>query len=163
MSVSSNTIIAESLGDFFKDLGKKGLNASKKWQKILKNLGSALQISLRSVSERTLVLDFHLEVRKWFYHRYQFVLTEFLFQVQKMTTPTLKLYLSPPFEKEGLADSSGCERNDLEQRLEKKLINVSSLNNSISNSKKLISFFENNNQHLKKKKNLKVKKCLLQY
>ena len=32
MTVSDNTIGAESLGDFFKSLGKKGLNASKKWQ-----------------------------------------------------------------------------------------------------------------------------------
>ena len=33
MIVSDNTIKAEGLGDFFKNLGKKGLNVSKKWQK----------------------------------------------------------------------------------------------------------------------------------
>ena len=33
MIVSDNVIQAEGLGDFFKNLGKKGLNVSKKWQK----------------------------------------------------------------------------------------------------------------------------------
>ena len=33
MTVSYNTKKAEGLGDFFKNLGKKGLNVSKKWQK----------------------------------------------------------------------------------------------------------------------------------
>ena len=33
MTVSDNTIKAEGYGDFFKNLGKKGLNVSKKWQK----------------------------------------------------------------------------------------------------------------------------------
>ena len=33
MIVSDNTIQAEGLGDFFKNLGKKGLNASKKMAK----------------------------------------------------------------------------------------------------------------------------------
>ena len=33
MVVSDNVIQAEGLGDFFKNLGRKGLNISKKWQK----------------------------------------------------------------------------------------------------------------------------------
>ena len=33
MIVSDNTMQAEGLGDFFKNLGKKGVNVSKKWQK----------------------------------------------------------------------------------------------------------------------------------
>ena len=33
MTVNGNTIQAESLGDFFKNLGKKGLNVSKKMAK----------------------------------------------------------------------------------------------------------------------------------
>ena len=33
MTVSDNTINTEGLGDFCKNLGKKGLNVSKKWQK----------------------------------------------------------------------------------------------------------------------------------
>ena len=33
MTLSDNIIQAEGLGDFFKNLGKKGLNVSKKWQK----------------------------------------------------------------------------------------------------------------------------------
>ena len=45
MTVSDNTIKAEGLGDFFKNLGKKGLNASKKMAKnVLKNPGRALEI-----------------------------------------------------------------------------------------------------------------------
>ena len=34
MVVSDNVIRAEGIGDFFKNLGKKGLNVSKKWQKL---------------------------------------------------------------------------------------------------------------------------------
>ena len=33
MTVSDDTIKAESLSDFFKNSGKKGLNESKRWQK----------------------------------------------------------------------------------------------------------------------------------
>ena len=45
MIVSDNTIKAEGLGDFFKNLGKKGLNVSKKMAKnVLKNPGRALEI-----------------------------------------------------------------------------------------------------------------------
>ena len=45
MIVSDNVIQAEGLGDFFKNLGKKGLNLSKKMAKnVLKNPGRALEI-----------------------------------------------------------------------------------------------------------------------
>ena len=45
MTVSDNIIKAEGLGDFFKNLGKKGLNVSKKMAKnVLKNPGRALEI-----------------------------------------------------------------------------------------------------------------------
>ena len=45
MIVSDNTIQAEGLGDFFKNLGKKGLNVSKRMAKnVLKNPGRALEI-----------------------------------------------------------------------------------------------------------------------
>ena len=45
MIVSDNVIQAEGLGDFFKYLGKKGLNVSKKMAKnVLKNPGRALEI-----------------------------------------------------------------------------------------------------------------------
>ena len=45
MTVSDNTIQAESLGDFFKNLGEKGLNASKSLARIVsKNSGRALEI-----------------------------------------------------------------------------------------------------------------------
>ena len=46
MIVSDNTIKAEGLGDFFKNLGKKGLNVSKKMAKnVLKNPSRALDIT----------------------------------------------------------------------------------------------------------------------
>ena len=45
MAVGDNTIPAEGLGGFFKSLGKRGLNVSKKMAKnILKNPGRALDI-----------------------------------------------------------------------------------------------------------------------
>ena len=44
MAVSDNTKQAEGLGDFFKNLGKKGLNVSKKTAKnVLRNPGRALE------------------------------------------------------------------------------------------------------------------------
>ena len=46
MTVSDNTIKAEGFGDFFKNLGKKGLNVSKKMAKsVLKNPSRALDIT----------------------------------------------------------------------------------------------------------------------
>ena len=46
MIVSDNTIQAEGLGDFFKNLSKKGLNVSKKMAKnVLKNPTRALDIT----------------------------------------------------------------------------------------------------------------------
>ena len=48
MIVSDNVIQAEGLGDFFKDLGKKGLNASKKMAKnVLSNPGRALDLTTK--------------------------------------------------------------------------------------------------------------------
>ena len=48
MIVSDNTIQAESLGDFFKNLGKKGLNLSKKMAKnVLSNPGRALDLTAK--------------------------------------------------------------------------------------------------------------------
>ena len=46
--VSDNTIQAEGLGDFFKNLGKKGLNVSKKMAKnVLSNPGRALDLTTK--------------------------------------------------------------------------------------------------------------------
>ena len=48
MIVSDNTIQAEGLGDFFKILGKKGLNVSKKMAKnVLSNPGRALDLTAK--------------------------------------------------------------------------------------------------------------------
>ena len=48
MVVSDNVNRAESLGDFFKNLGKKRLNVSKKWKKnVLSNPGRALNLSAK--------------------------------------------------------------------------------------------------------------------
>ena len=51
MTVSDDTIKAEGLGDFFKNLGKKGLNVSKKMAKnVLSNSGRALDLTKNSHS-----------------------------------------------------------------------------------------------------------------
>ena len=48
MIVSDNVIQADSLGDFFKDLGKKGPNVSKKMVKnVLSNPGRALDLTAK--------------------------------------------------------------------------------------------------------------------
>ena len=48
MTVTDNTTKAEGLGDFFKNLGKKGLNVSKKMAKnVLSNLGRALDLTAK--------------------------------------------------------------------------------------------------------------------
>ena len=48
MIVSDNTIKAEGLGDFFKNLGKKTLNVSKKMAKnVLSNPGRALDLTAK--------------------------------------------------------------------------------------------------------------------
>ena len=48
MTVSDDTIKAGSLGDFFKNLGKKGLNVSKKMAKnVLSNPGRALDLTAK--------------------------------------------------------------------------------------------------------------------
>ena len=45
MTISENTIIAEILGDFFKNVGKSGLSVSKKMAKcVLKKPGRALEV-----------------------------------------------------------------------------------------------------------------------
>ena len=48
MTVSDNTIKAESLGDFFENLGKRGQNVSKKMAKnVLSNTGRALDLTAK--------------------------------------------------------------------------------------------------------------------
>ena len=48
MTVSDNTIKSEGLGDFFKNLGKKGVNISKKMAKnVLSNPGRALDLTAK--------------------------------------------------------------------------------------------------------------------
>ena len=48
MIVSDNVIQAEGLGDFFKNLGEKGLNVSKKMaQNVLNNPGRALDLTAK--------------------------------------------------------------------------------------------------------------------
>ena len=65
MTVSDNTIQAEGLGDFFKNLGKKGPNVSKKMAKnVLKILETLWKM------QQTLGLHLELRVQKQLYHRY---------------------------------------------------------------------------------------------
>ena len=50
MSVNDNTIQAEGRGNFFKNLGKRGLNASKKMAKnVSSNPGRALELTAKIV------------------------------------------------------------------------------------------------------------------
>ena len=58
-----------------------------------------------------------------------------------MTTPPLNLYPSVPLEN---------KNDDLEQRLEKKLNDSNSFNNSIINIKKMITYFKDTNHKSKK-------------
>ena len=54
MIVSDNVIQAEGLGDFFKNLGKKGLNISKKMAKnVLSNPGRALDLTAKIATAAT--------------------------------------------------------------------------------------------------------------
>ena len=53
------------------------------------------------------------------------------------------------------------EKNELEQRLEKKLIDVNSFNNSINNIKQMIAYFKDKNDNSTKK--YKISKHQLQY
>ena len=54
MTVSDNTIKSEGLGDFFKNLGKKGLNVSKKMAKnVLSNPGRALDLTAKIATAAT--------------------------------------------------------------------------------------------------------------
>ena len=51
MNVSDNVIQAEGLGNFFKNLGKKGLNVSKKMAKnVLGNPGRALDLTAKKAT-----------------------------------------------------------------------------------------------------------------
>ena len=52
MTVSDKTVRAESLGDFFKNSGKKGLNVSKKMAKnLLGNPGRALDLTSKKLQQ----------------------------------------------------------------------------------------------------------------
>ena len=51
MTVGDNTEKVENLGDFFKNLGKKGLNVSKKMAKNgLSNIGRALDLTAKEAT-----------------------------------------------------------------------------------------------------------------
>ena len=65
LTVSDNTIQAGGLTDFFKILGKKGPNVSKKMEKIVLKILEEL-----SQSERTLVPHLRPEALKQIYHHY---------------------------------------------------------------------------------------------
>ena len=50
MTVTDNTIKAEVLGDFFKNLGKRGLNISKMTKNVIKNPSRALDITAKTAT-----------------------------------------------------------------------------------------------------------------
>ena len=55
MIVSDNTIQAEGLGDFFKNLGKKGLKYQKRWQKMFLKILVELWILQRTLLQQQLL------------------------------------------------------------------------------------------------------------
>ena len=55
MIVSDNTIQAEGLGDFFKNLGKKSLNVSKKMAKTYSKILAELWILQRTLLQQQLL------------------------------------------------------------------------------------------------------------
>ena len=55
----SDTIQAEALSDFFKNLGKKGPNASKKWLKMISET-----FHERWISQQTLLQQLQTEILK---------------------------------------------------------------------------------------------------
>ena len=68
-----------------------------------------------------------------------------------METKTKRLYPSVPLE-----------NIDLEQRLEKKIIDINSFNNHVNNIKEIISYFKDRNHKSKKKyKNFKILNTIL--
>ena len=68
-----------------------------------------------------------------------------------MTTPTLKMYSSPPLE----------NYNDTEQRFQKKINVVNSFNNAIINIKEMITYFKDEN--LNRRRSTKTMKHSPQY
>ena len=140
MTVRDNTIKAESLGDFFKNLGKKGLNVSKKTAKnATKNPGRALDIAAASRNPKNvmstppdLIISYNtgkgLNLGKIFIILYQL--------------NGDRLYPLAQFENKNI---------DLEQRVEKKLNDVNSFNNHMNNIEELITYFKDKNNKSKKK------------
>ena len=55
MIVSDNTIQGEGLGDFFKNLSRKGLNVSKKWQKMYSKILVHLWILQQTLLQQQLL------------------------------------------------------------------------------------------------------------
>ena len=65
VTVSDTTKQVEGFGDLFKSLGKKGLNVSKKWQKLFQKVAEELW-----KLETTLVLHLHFKTLKRLYYHY---------------------------------------------------------------------------------------------
>ena len=122
MTVSDNTKATESLGDFFRNLCQKRNNVSKKMAKNdLKNPGKALEIggnhgtafasrilkmALQTLYE--LILFFHTRKNNTHWEICK-IFKMFLFQFQKMRTPTMKRYPSAP--QENTFQNSGWQKN----------------------------------------------------
>ena len=149
MTVSNNTTIAaESLAEFFKNVGKKGPNVSKKraksFQKVLEELWKW---------EQTLVLHLHLGALKRLYHHYQKLLTCTHWKRIILGQVCINYAIKMEQKTTKLSPSAPLENIDLEQRLEKQLNNVNSFGNSINNTKEMITYFKYKNPKSRKKRN----------
>ena len=146
MIVRDNTKQAERLGSFFKNFGRISAEAGKKTAtNVLKNPGRAWEITWNIANAAAnkspkAALSSLPEVIN-FYHTgkglYQVNLSNLC---HKMEAKTDRLYPSAPLKK-----------IDLEQRLEKKLNDVMSFNNSVNNIIEMITYFKDENNKSKKK------------
>ena len=148
MTVSENTIKAEGLGDFLKNLGEKRLNVSKKMAKnVLSNLGRALELTKKiataAASRNSKQALSTLPELMTFYNTGKGLYLGLirLIYVIRMDQKTDKLYQSAP----------QIKNIDLKERLEKNLNDVNSFNNHINKIKEMITFFKDKNNKSKNK------------
>ena len=142
-------MLVESLGDFFKNLGNNGLNVSKKKARnVAKNPGRVLKSGANvdgAVASRSpkAVLSSLPEVITFYHTVKRLHLGNFgWFSTIKMDQKTDRKYPSAPLHYENF---------DLEQRLEKKLNDVKSFNNSIKIIKEMITQSKDKTHKLKKR------------
>ena len=151
MILTNNTIQAEDLGDFFKNLRKKGFNVSKMLAKhVLKNPSRALDVTPNIATAAASrnpknVMKSPPELMTFYTLESVFILV-MLFKLYYKKEQKWNKRLYPSAQLENIV---------LQQRLEKKLKDVNSFNYHISNMKEKITYFKDKNNKPEKKKNIK--------